>query len=173
MPEDTSPGSPELWLAAEGEDEQHFPRRASGEAAGARTETAAGELDLRAEPFRWHSRGREGAGMYILARRCYSPRIALWSIAALAILPVHAIYAGFVLRESLVAPTSILAVWTLCEVFNAEPNERAEEGAPAAAWQCRRKRTLSSAFWISRVSAHRNLRSVIGDKPHRAVKCSR
>jgi hypothetical protein len=59
----------ELWLAAEGEDEQQFPRRASGEAAGARTEAAAGELDLRAEPFRWHSRGREGAGMYILARR--------------------------------------------------------------------------------------------------------
>ena len=59
----------ELWLAAEGEEAQPFPRRASGEAAGARTETAAGELDLRAEPFRWHSRGREGAGMYILARR--------------------------------------------------------------------------------------------------------
>ena len=58
----------ELWLAAEGEEEQ-FPRRAAGQAAGARTETAAGELDLRAEPFRWHSRGREGAGMYLLARR--------------------------------------------------------------------------------------------------------
>ena len=61
----------ELWLAAEGEDEdaQQFPRRAAGEAAGARTETAAGDLDLRAEPFRWHSRGREGAGIYLLARR--------------------------------------------------------------------------------------------------------
>ena len=45
-------------------------------------------------------------------------------MAALAILPVHAIYAGFVLRESLVALMSILAVWTLCEVFHAEP-ERA------------------------------------------------
>jgi hypothetical protein len=61
----------ELWLAAEGEveDAQQFPRRAAGEAAGARTETAAGDLDLRAEPFRWHSRGRDGAGMYLLARR--------------------------------------------------------------------------------------------------------
>jgi hypothetical protein len=59
----------ELWLAAEGEDAPQFTRRAAGEASGARTETAAGELDLRAEPFRWRSRGREGAGMYILARR--------------------------------------------------------------------------------------------------------
>jgi len=58
----------ELWLAAEGEEEQ-YPRRAAGEAAGARTETAAGELELRAEAFRWHSRGREGAGLYLLARR--------------------------------------------------------------------------------------------------------
>lgn len=59
----------ELWFAAEGEDAPQFTRRAAGEAAGARTEAAAGELDLRAEPFRWRSRGREGAGMYILARR--------------------------------------------------------------------------------------------------------
>lgn len=58
----------ELWLAGESEDEQ-YPRRAAGEAAGARAQTAAGELDLRAEPFRWHSRGRDGAGMYLLARR--------------------------------------------------------------------------------------------------------
>jgi hypothetical protein len=58
----------ELWLAGEGEEEQ-YPRRASGEAAGAHAQSAAGDLDLRAEPFRWHSRGREGAGIYILARR--------------------------------------------------------------------------------------------------------
>ena len=37
--------------------------------------------------------------LYILARRCYNPRVALWSMAALAILPVHAIYAGFVLAR--------------------------------------------------------------------------
>ena len=54
--------------AGDGEEEQ-FPRRASGEAAGARAQAAAGDLELRAEPFRWHSRGREGAGIYILARR--------------------------------------------------------------------------------------------------------
>ena len=58
----------ELWIAREGEDDQ-YPRRASGEAAGARAQSADDELELRAEPFRWHSSGREGAGMYILARR--------------------------------------------------------------------------------------------------------
>jgi hypothetical protein len=59
----------ELWLATgEGEEEQ-YPRRAAGRAAGARTETMAGDLDLRAEPFLWHSRGRDGAGMYLLASR--------------------------------------------------------------------------------------------------------
>jgi hypothetical protein len=59
----------ELWLAAAEGDEEQFPRRAAGEAAGERAQIAAGELELRAEPFRWHSRGREGAGMYLLARR--------------------------------------------------------------------------------------------------------
>jgi hypothetical protein len=45
-------------------------------------------------------------------------------MAVLAILPVHAIYAGFVLRESLVALTSILAVWTLTEVWQAGTQDR-------------------------------------------------
>jgi hypothetical protein len=58
----------ELWLGGP-EDEQQYPRRASGEAAGARAEALAGGFDVRAEPFRWHSRAREGAGMYLLARR--------------------------------------------------------------------------------------------------------
>jgi hypothetical protein len=58
----------ELWVGRDDEDEQ-YPRRASGEATGARAETTNAELELRAEPFRWHSRGRDGAGMYILARR--------------------------------------------------------------------------------------------------------
>ncbi len=61
----------ELWLAAvgEGDSEQQYPRRASGEAIGARAQALAGDLELRAEPFRWHSRMREGTGMYLLARR--------------------------------------------------------------------------------------------------------
>jgi len=59
----------ELWVAREEDDDEQYPQRASGEATGAHADTADGELELRAEPFRWHSRGREGAGMYILARR--------------------------------------------------------------------------------------------------------
>lgn len=59
----------ELWLAADDSAEHHYARRASGEATGARAQGAVGDYDVRAEPFRWHSRGRDGAGMYILARR--------------------------------------------------------------------------------------------------------
>ncbi|MBV9803539.1 MAG: hypothetical protein JO130_10130 [Solirubrobacterales bacterium] len=64
----------ELWLAAVGEadakeEPQQYSRRASGEAIGARAQAAAGELELRAQPFRWHSRGKQGAGMYLLAHR--------------------------------------------------------------------------------------------------------
>jgi hypothetical protein len=58
--------------------------------------------------------------LYGFARRHYGPRVALWAMAVLAVLPVHAIYAGFVLRESLVVLTSVLAVWTLIEVWRAE-----------------------------------------------------
>lgn len=61
----------ELWLAAvgDGDSERQYPRRTSGEAIGPRAEAVAGELELRIEPFRWHSRAREGAGMYLLASR--------------------------------------------------------------------------------------------------------
>lgn len=62
--------------------------------------------------------------LYGFARRRFGPEVALWSMAVLAILPVHAIYAGFVLRESLVALMSILAVWTLTEVWSAESSRR-------------------------------------------------
>jgi hypothetical protein len=58
----------ELWLEGE-EPDQQYPRRASGEARGARARGLAGDLEFQVEPFRWHSRGREGAGMYLLARR--------------------------------------------------------------------------------------------------------
>jgi hypothetical protein len=59
----------ELWLAGDSESDQQYPRRASGEAVGARAQTLAGDFEVQAEPFRWQSRGREGAGMYVLARR--------------------------------------------------------------------------------------------------------
>jgi hypothetical protein len=58
----------ELWLAGE-EPERQYPRRASGEATGARAQAHAGPLEVRLEPFHWHGRGRDGAGMYLLARR--------------------------------------------------------------------------------------------------------
>ena len=58
----------ELWVAGK-EPDQQYPRRASGEATGARAEALSGSLELRVEPFRWHSRGRDAAGMYLLARR--------------------------------------------------------------------------------------------------------
>ncbi|OJW20295.1 MAG: hypothetical protein BGO49_05205 [Planctomycetales bacterium 71-10] len=66
--------------------------------------------------------------LYGLARRRFGPRVALASVAVLAVLPVHAIYAAFILRESLVALTSILAVWTIVEVWNST------RGRTAAAW---------------------------------------
>jgi hypothetical protein len=61
--------------------------------------------------------------IYGFARRRYGSVVALWTMAALAVLPVHAIYAGFILRESLVALVSILAIWTLTEVWHAAPGQ--------------------------------------------------
>ena len=70
----------ELWLdppAAEPAPEtgpdadeavQQFPRRAAGEAVGAHGAVANGFLDAHAALFRWHARGREGTGVYVLAR---------------------------------------------------------------------------------------------------------
>ena len=58
--------------------------------------------------------------LYGFAFRRFGARVALWAMAVLAVLPVHAIYAGFVLRESLVVLTSILAAWTLTEVWQAD-----------------------------------------------------
>jgi hypothetical protein len=58
----------ELWLAV-ADGEQQYPRRASGEATGARGQALAGGFAVRAEPFRWHSRARDGTGMYLVAHR--------------------------------------------------------------------------------------------------------
>jgi hypothetical protein len=54
--------------------------------------------------------------LYAFARRRYGPRVALASMAVLAILPVHVIYAGFALRESLVVLLCLLAVWAVTEL---------------------------------------------------------
>jgi hypothetical protein len=55
----------ELWLDTDQDDEQQYPRRAAGEALGASASAVDG-LDVQAHAFRWHSRGRDGAGVYLL-----------------------------------------------------------------------------------------------------------
>jgi hypothetical protein len=55
----------ELWL---GQAEDEYPRRAAGEAIGPRASQRSDGFDVQASLFRWHSRAREGAGVYILAR---------------------------------------------------------------------------------------------------------
>ena len=62
--------------------------------------------------------------LYGMARRRYGREVALGAMAVLSVLPVHVLYAGFGLRESLVVLTSILAVWTLTEVWNSGPGPR-------------------------------------------------
>jgi hypothetical protein len=67
----------ELWIeeaVAEDQGEEavsseQFPRRAAGEALGAGTEWHAAGFALHAVPLVWHSRGRDGAGTYLLGRR--------------------------------------------------------------------------------------------------------
>jgi hypothetical protein len=66
----------ELWLApgeaevSEGEQEppEPRPRRAAGESIGPIASGSAGELDVHAGLFRCHAEGREGSGVYVLAR---------------------------------------------------------------------------------------------------------
>ena len=82
--------------------------------------------------------------LYIFARRRYGCRVGIWAMAALAVLPVHAIYAGFILRESLVMLLSVLAVWTLTEVWHVGRTGKAAwawafaGGLAAADWPCSR-----------------------------------
>jgi hypothetical protein len=66
----------ELWFEEPQGDDPHaddehegFPRRAAGEAIGAGIEWAAAGFALHAAPLRWHSRGQDGAGVYLLGRR--------------------------------------------------------------------------------------------------------
>ncbi|HET8980505.1 MAG TPA: hypothetical protein VFN87_20305 [Solirubrobacteraceae bacterium] len=54
----------ELWV---GEGDNEFPRRASGEAAAAGGAVTADGMEVRAVPLRCHSRGHDGAGVYVLA----------------------------------------------------------------------------------------------------------
>ncbi len=66
----------ELWpeeAASTGDESQDEPqeprpRRAAGEAIGRRGSYEGDSLAVHAALFRWHSRGRQGAGVYVLAR---------------------------------------------------------------------------------------------------------
>ncbi len=55
----------ELWLESDEQTEQ-YPRRVAGEAVGGRAHGAHGGLEFHAELLRCHSRGRDGAGVYLL-----------------------------------------------------------------------------------------------------------
>ena len=54
----------ELWIS---QGEREFPRRAAGEAAGPAVTVAGDDVTLRVLPLRCHSRGSDGAGVYLLA----------------------------------------------------------------------------------------------------------
>lgn len=66
----------EMWLAgdddepddSEQEEAVHYPRRASGEALNPGVAHDVGQLAVRVQPFRWRAQGRNGAGIYLLAR---------------------------------------------------------------------------------------------------------
>lgn len=60
----------ELWLDAETEEgeQQQYPTRAAGERAGAGVVGSLDGLEVLADPFRWHSRGADGTGVYLLIR---------------------------------------------------------------------------------------------------------
>ena len=74
--------------------------------------------------------------LYLFGRRRFSKEVGLGAMAVLAILPVHAIYAGFVLRESLVALTALLAVWTLTEAWSTPAGSPRVWGWAALAGLC-------------------------------------
>lgn len=66
----------ELWLESEASDEasdedsdRQFPRRAAAEAVGSGIEWETAGFTLHAAALRWHSRGSDGAGVYLLGRR--------------------------------------------------------------------------------------------------------
>jgi hypothetical protein len=61
----------ELWVSEPAEEPgtvKEHPHRVAGEAAGPRASWTDGGLELEAQPFRWHSHGRDGGGVYLLGR---------------------------------------------------------------------------------------------------------
>jgi hypothetical protein len=61
----------ELWLEQpdDGEEEAHHPPyRAAGEATGVTATASVGSLAVEGHLFRWHWRGNDGAGVYLVVR---------------------------------------------------------------------------------------------------------
>jgi hypothetical protein len=62
----------ELWLDDPGSDDEsggaQYPRRIAGEGSGGRAVGSVDQLEIRATRLRCHARGRDGAGVYLLAR---------------------------------------------------------------------------------------------------------
>jgi hypothetical protein len=61
----------ELWVSEPAEDPEasgERPQRLAGEAAGPPVAFTDQGIEFRAQPFRWHSHGRDGAGVYLLGR---------------------------------------------------------------------------------------------------------
>jgi hypothetical protein len=75
----TTAGTPqrtslELWFEESSQEDEDggaspYPRRAAGEAIGASVDWNVSGFFLHAELLRWHTRGEEGAGVYLLGRR--------------------------------------------------------------------------------------------------------
>lgn len=58
----------ELWFNVSEDSDEQYPRRAAGEALGLGTASIVDGLTVAAHPFKWHSRGADGAGVYLLVR---------------------------------------------------------------------------------------------------------
>jgi hypothetical protein len=58
----------ELWVAVGEDEEEQFPRRATGEMLGAAATGRLGSFDVLAQFVRWDSRYGDGAGVYVLAQ---------------------------------------------------------------------------------------------------------
>jgi hypothetical protein len=59
----------ELWISTGDDEEEQFPRRATGEAVGAAATGRLGGFDVLAQFVRWDSRYGDGAGVYVLAQQ--------------------------------------------------------------------------------------------------------
>lgn len=59
----------ELWISVGEDEEEQFPRRATGETVGVAATGRVGRFDVLAQFVRWDSRYGDGAGVYVLAQQ--------------------------------------------------------------------------------------------------------